>query len=73
MNGRFTLSDDSHGVEQVGLNYNKALEAARRAGILELCVLSRGEETVDRRFTGISATSIDIEELEKHPFWGTIA
>ncbi|KAK5188176.1 hypothetical protein LTR16_008613, partial [Cryomyces antarcticus] len=36
MGGRFTLSDDSHGCDQVGLNYHKVLDAIRSAGIQEI-------------------------------------
>ncbi|KAK4989396.1 hypothetical protein LTR50_003272 [Elasticomyces elasticus] len=69
MGGRFTLSDDSHGVEQVGLNYHRVLEAVRRAGISEIYVLTHEEKTVDCRFPGISAVPMSIEELERHRFW----
>ncbi|TKA81643.1 hypothetical protein B0A49_00529 [Cryomyces minteri] len=40
MGGRFTLSDDSHGCDQVGLNYGKVLDAIRSAGIQEIHFLS---------------------------------
>ncbi|KAK5107458.1 hypothetical protein LTR62_001256 [Meristemomyces frigidus] len=36
MDGRFTLSDDSHGVDQVCLNYGKVADCVRRAGMTEL-------------------------------------
>lgn len=33
LDGSFTLSDDSHGTSQVGLNFARTLEKARAAGI----------------------------------------
>ncbi|PIL25971.1 hypothetical protein GSI_11725 [Ganoderma sinense ZZ0214-1] len=37
--GRFALSDDSHGPHAVGLNYHRLVEYGRRVGITELWVL----------------------------------
>lgn len=36
MGGRFTLSDDSHGTSQVGLNFARTLQSAREAGVAEI-------------------------------------
>jgi len=36
MGGGFVLSDDSHSVEQVGLNYDRVFEAVKKAGITRL-------------------------------------
>ena len=74
MGGRFTLSDDSHGIEQVGLNYGKVLKAAKEAGISELQVLAPVSEVAnavrpDRRFAHICWKAVPIAELESHKFW----
>lgn len=39
MGGRLTLSDDSHGVEQVGTNYVKGFEYLENLGVEELWFL----------------------------------
>jgi histidinol-phosphatase (PHP family) len=41
MGGRFTLSDDSHGVAQVGLNFKRAIEYVQSLGITELHYLEK--------------------------------
>jgi len=73
LNGRFTLSDDSHGVEQVGLNYARVLDAIRRAGINELQYLvsigSSGAEPIDERFPRVSWTPVSLKQVESHGFW----
>ncbi|TVY42396.1 putative histidinol-phosphatase [Lachnellula occidentalis] len=45
MGGRFTLSDDSHGIEHVGTNYGRAFEYLEGLGVEELWTFERvGEE-----------------------------
>ena len=72
MGGRCALSDDSHGVEQVGLNYGRVLECVRSAGIEGLWHLStvgQGVERADSRFPRVGWRSVAIEEMEKHAFF----
>ncbi|KAA6414634.1 MAG: histidinol-phosphatase [Lasallia pustulata] len=74
MGGRFTLSDDSHGVEQVGANYGRVLDFVEAVGIREISYLERGEKitgekTADERFRGVSTSAISLSELRKHAFW----
>lgn len=72
MGGRFTLSDDSHGVAQVGLNYNKVLGCIRKAGINELYFLATVTESIrphDSRFPNVGWKSIPVADLEKMDFW----
>lgn len=73
LNGRFTLSDDSHGVAQVGLNFHKVLDAIRKAGIKELvCLTLAGSPNsieVDDRFPQVCWTTLPLEQLEQHEFW----
>lgn len=49
MGGLFTLSDDSHGIEQVGLNFKKTLDYLHELGLQELhffsAARSDGEKT----------------------------
>jgi histidinol-phosphatase (PHP family) len=73
LNGRFTLSDDSHGVEQVGLNYPRVLDAIRRAGINEIVCLdaigSSDSQAIDERFRRVFWRTIPLDQLESHGFW----
>ena len=77
MGGRFTLSDDSHGVEQVGLNYARAVEGLREAGVGEVWCLDgvaggdAGKEGVvaDERFPGVRWKRVSMEEIAGHGFW----
>jgi hypothetical protein len=41
MGGNFTLSDDSHGVAQVGLNFGRVSDYLKSLGVRELCHLER--------------------------------
>lgn len=73
LKGRFTLSDDSHGVEQVGLNFHRALVSIKKAGIRELAYLAPagtpGSMPVDERFTKVCWATIAVDQLEAHGFW----
>lgn len=41
MGGKFTMSDDSHGIEQVSTNYARALAFLESLGITEVWTLRR--------------------------------
>jgi histidinol-phosphatase (PHP family) len=72
LGGRFTLSDDSHGVAQVGLNYDKVLGCIKKAGIKELHFLAPISDSVrahDTRFPKVGWRSIAVADLEKLDFW----
>jgi histidinol-phosphatase (PHP family) len=72
MGGRFTLSDDSHGVPQVGLNYSRVLRCVEDAGITELFHLvpaSEGLKPFGERSAHVSWQSVKVAELKGHSFW----
>ncbi|KAK3069364.1 hypothetical protein LTR53_012351 [Teratosphaeriaceae sp. CCFEE 6253] len=72
LGGRCTLSDDSHGVQQVGACYAGVLECVERAGLTELWCLWRvetGAEEADTRFAGVGWRAVLISELKRHAFW----
>ena len=72
LGGRFTLSDDSHGIPHVGLNYGRALECVKKAGITKLVYLARLSDDVkahDERFPTVGWKTVPIHELEAHKFW----
>jgi histidinol-phosphatase (PHP family) len=71
--GRFCVSDDSHGVEQVALNYDKLLPFLEEVGIKHLHFLGHGEERQenphDTRFPHLVIDAISVDKLKEHPFW----
>jgi histidinol-phosphatase (PHP family) len=73
MGGRFTLSCDSHGISQVGLNFDKTVEKnIRPAGITELYHLTSASVEVqphDTRFPSVGWKSMSVDALESHPFF----
>jgi len=72
MGGRFTLSDDSHGVGQVGLNYDKVLACIEKAGIIELVHLTLATESrrsQDDRFPKVHWSTMSVTDLKAHAFW----
>lgn len=69
MGGRFTLSDDSHGVEQVGTNYERVLQFVEETGIKEVHFFGRGGVAFDHRFPNVSMSLVSLAELKRHAFW----
>lgn len=76
LGGRFTLSDDSHGVEQVGLNYPRVLDAIRQAGIESVFYFERTDPDTpveNGQITDVSTFSIPVAQLEAHAFWSALS
>ena len=72
MGGRFTLSDDSHGIDQVGLNYAKAFSSFTKAGVAEIYHLAPVSDTVkshDERSPKVGWQRVTLAELSEHRFW----
>jgi histidinol-phosphatase (PHP family) len=69
LNGRFTISDDSHGVDQLGTNYPRLLEFVLRAGIRHIFYADSGAPRKDSRFPNAGFSSIAVDELGQLPFW----
>ncbi|CEL02362.1 Putative Histidinol-phosphatase [Aspergillus calidoustus] len=71
--GRFCLSDDSHGLDQVGLNYHRVLEFVDKVGIstLHYLDLADGETStpVDPRFPRTVVRSVAVNEVKEMDFW----
>lgn len=72
--GRFCLSDDSHGVDQVSLNFHRVPEFLDRAGISTLHYLQLAEPSAqstapDARFPRTQITAISMEDLKQMAFW----
>ncbi|KAG5356829.1 putative histidinol-phosphatase [Yarrowia sp. C11] len=60
--GRLCLSDDSHGVAQVGLNYKKTLEYLEGLGVQDLWFLTKKSGKVE-------AQKIEIVRAKEAGFW----
>jgi histidinol-phosphatase (PHP family) len=73
--GRFCLSDDSHGVDQVALNFHRVLEFLSRADISTLHYLQLeptvGSNVPDARFPCTQIAEISVEDLGKMAFWSS--
>ncbi|KAH0559543.1 hypothetical protein GP486_003946 [Trichoglossum hirsutum] len=63
--GRFTLSDDSHSVDEVMLNYDRVLRFVKDVGISTLHFLERGEASSDSRFPNVAVSVIPTSEWEQ--------
>ncbi|KAF2731655.1 histidinol-phosphatase [Polyplosphaeria fusca] len=69
LRGRFTISDDSHGVDQVGTNYARLLEFIKTTGITDISYADSGAARKDSRFPNAGFSSIAVVELAQFPFW----
>ncbi|KAJ5480878.1 hypothetical protein N7539_006772 [Penicillium diatomitis] len=74
--GRFCLSDDSHGIDQVSLNFHLVLGFLNEVGVKELHYLSLvGEEggdltsAPDDRFPRTRIAAVSMEEVKQMAFW----
>ncbi len=71
LGGRFTLSDDSHAIEQVGLNYHRLVDFIQSIGLdtvhyLEPHTLPRDPEHISPK---AAVRSISVAALKDSPFW----
>ena len=67
--GHFTLSDDSHGVDQIGAKYHEVLGFAEEVGITTITYFERSEVSKDDRFPGVSAQTMNVSDLKYHAFF----
>lgn len=71
--GRFCLSDDSHGVEQVALNYDRCIPYLERNHISRVHFLQplrqRFDNPLDPRFPNVGLQFLALDELKTLPFW----
>lgn len=69
MGGRFTLSDDSHATDQVGLNYHRVLDFLEAVGIKELHYFEKSSEGITFASSEIITRKLDWEEVREWPYW----
>jgi histidinol-phosphatase (PHP family) len=65
LGGRFTLSDDAHSIDQVGLNYAKVLPAIKAAGIEHIYFYNSLASTD----AGVEFVSSPVADLAEHALW----
>lgn len=63
--GRFTLSDDCHGVAQVGTNYDKLLTFVEDVGIDRIVFFERDVWSATSRPGQINAVPVDLENIRR--------
>lgn len=70
MGGGFVLSDDSHGIEQIGTNYPRLLDYIQKTGIQKIHFATRGcGERIDGRFPSAGFSTMAVGDLAELPFW----
>ncbi|RWQ95908.1 histidinol-phosphatase [Paecilomyces variotii] len=71
-NGRFCLSDDSHGIDQVGLNFHRVIQFMGDTAISTLHYLelsdTQSTDPVDSRFPRTRIRSLSLSALKQLPF-----
>ncbi|KAL1961449.1 hypothetical protein VTO42DRAFT_177 [Malbranchea cinnamomea] len=69
--GRFCLSDDSHGIDQVGLNYHRVLDFLDSTGISQVHYLdyAPGSGMSDVRFPNTRVHVMSVDDLKREAFW----
>lgn len=70
MGGRFAMSDDSHGTDQVATNYPRLLKFIQKVGIVEVFYVDRDVAPTDSRFSA-GLSSISVADLAQLSFWKT--
>lgn len=69
MGGSFTLSDDSHGINQIGSHYREILRFAEAIGITEISYFERAAASKDSRFPGVITRNTAVSGMQNHPFF----
>ena len=57
------MSDDSHGIDQIGTNYARLLAFIRKAGIDQIHYADRAGARKDSRFPNTGFSSIAVTDL----------
>jgi histidinol-phosphatase (PHP family) len=72
LQGSFVMSDDSHGIDQIGTNYASLLAFIQQAGIQEMHFVDQAGVRFDTRFPSAGFSSIKVTDLAKLPFWKSV-
>jgi len=65
MGGKFTLSDDSHGVEHLGTNYVRAIEYLESLGVTELYTFERHESASNDGKKELALRSVPVAKVKE--------
>jgi histidinol-phosphatase (PHP family) len=66
------MSDDSHGIDQLGTNYTRLLAFVRQAGIEQIHYINPAGVRKDTRFPNAGFSSISVTDLAQIPFWANL-
>ncbi|CAO2652772.1 Nn.00g021830.m01.CDS01 [Neocucurbitaria sp. VM-36] len=72
MNGGFVMSDDSHGIDQIGTNYKRLLAFIQKAGIERIHYADPTGIRKDSRFPNGGFSSISVADLAQLSFWTSL-
>ncbi|KAI8938387.1 hypothetical protein NX059_004283 [Plenodomus lindquistii] len=73
LGGGFVMSDDSHGIDQIGTNYKRLLAFIQETGIKEIHFAERdGGTRQQTRFRSVGFSSITVAHLAQLPFWANL-
>jgi histidinol-phosphatase (PHP family) len=72
MGGGFVMSDDSHGIDQIGTNYARLLAFIQKAGIEKIHYADSAGVRIDSRFPIAGFSSITVTDLARLPFWAKL-
>jgi len=69
--GRFVMSDDSHGVDQIAWGYHRVLDFVDSFGVTSLSYLEKGHgaKDIDERFQGVYRQDVPVDDLRKEACW----
>jgi len=69
LGGAFVMSDDSHGIDQIGTNYRRLFAFIQKAEIEEIHFVDATGFRNDSRFPSAGFLSIATRALAESPFW----
>jgi histidinol-phosphatase (PHP family) len=72
MGGGFVMSDDSHGIDQIGTNYARLLAFIQKAGIEQIHYADSAGVRKDSRFPNAGFSTITVTDLTQLPFWAKL-
>lgn len=72
MGGKFTFSDDSHSVSQVGTNYRRLLQFADEVGLAAIECLEKASSSKDARFPTVDSRAVSMADVKKHEYFQSL-
>ncbi|KAL8829727.1 MAG: hypothetical protein Q9170_006046 [Blastenia crenularia] len=69
LDGQFTLSDDSHGIGQIGSHYRELLRFAEKVGIKQIVHFETVFGTQGSRLPDVISRRTQLSQLQSHPFF----